>query len=96
LSNGWKPCTVKSGNVPGRCKFSSQGRTPATSFLTDPFPVGIQGANIPGLVSAISQSTLLEISASALTEVGLTSVVKSVDSDHLMQTPTNRFMSIST
>jgi hypothetical protein len=39
---------------------------------------------------------LLEISASALTEVGLISVVKSVDLDHLMQIPTNKFLSIST
>jgi hypothetical protein len=40
--------------------------------------------------------SLLDILASALTEVGLTSVVKSVDSDHLMRTPTNKFLSIST
>ena len=44
----------------------------------------------------IKELPLLEISASALTKVGLTSIIKSVDLDHLMQTPTNRFMLIST
>jgi hypothetical protein len=49
---------MKSRNVLGRCKFFLPGRTLATSFPEDPFPMEIQITNVLVLVSARSQSTV--------------------------------------